>query len=84
MQALASTRKAGFVEAIQSDFTCPVPFGKILRFARRANHLYKPALSRLTRGAARDRHGRWERDAMDASSATDESADLADGEVVWS
>src|SRR5712691_9670974 len=41
-----------------------------------------------TRGAARDRHGRWERDAMDAhrrarfTCAT--SGVCADGEVVWS
>jgi hypothetical protein len=35
------------------------------------------------RGAFRDRHGRWVRDAVDASVAADESIDLADGEVVW-
>ena len=35
-------------------------------------------------GAYRDRHGRWARDAVDAGGAKDESADLADGEVVWS
>ena len=34
------------------------------------------SLSRLTRGAYRDRHGRWVRDAMDAGGAADESADL--------
>jgi hypothetical protein len=37
----------------------------------------------LTRGALRDRHERWERDAMDA--ACHETNDVAaDGEVVWS
>jgi hypothetical protein len=34
-------------------------------------------------GAFRDRHGRCERDAMDAGGAQDGRAD-ADGEVVWS
>jgi hypothetical protein len=58
----APARKIEFVEPFQSDFTCPVPIEKIFRFARRANHLYKPAPSRLTRGAARDRHRR--RDGM--------------------
>src|SRR5215475_10788926 len=36
-----------------------------------------------TRGAHRDRHGRWERDAMDAVGARDERG-RADGEIVWS
>jgi hypothetical protein len=35
-------------------------------------------------GAFRDRHERGARDAMDADGAADESADFADGEVVWS
>jgi len=43
--------KIWFVEAIQTDLPCPVLIEKIFRFARRANHLYKPAPSRLTRGA---------------------------------
>ena len=35
------------------------------------------------RGALRDRHGRWERDAVDAMShETNET--IADGEIVWS
>jgi hypothetical protein len=37
---------------------CRVPFAKIFRFTRRANHLYKFAPSHPTRGAYRDRHGR--------------------------
>ena len=65
--------KAEFIEAFQSDSICPVLLEKIFHFARRANQLYKPAPSCLTRGAARDRHGRRERDAVDASCATDES-----------
>ena len=35
------------------------------------------------RGAFRDRHERWMRDAMDAISH-ETSDDIADGEVVWS
>jgi hypothetical protein len=36
-----------------------------------------------TRGAFRDRHERWKRDAMDAK-ARATSAAIADGEIVWS
>jgi hypothetical protein len=35
------------------------------------------------RGALRDRHERWERDAMDAI-FHETNDDIADGEVVWS
>jgi hypothetical protein len=35
------------------------------------------------RGAFRDRHGRWARDAVDADALLTNSVD-ADGEVVWS
>jgi hypothetical protein len=34
------------------------------------------------RGAFRDRHGRWARDAVDADALLTNSADV-DGEVVW-
>ena len=37
----------------------------------------------LARGALRDRHGRWERDAMDAI-CHETNDNIADGEVVWS
>jgi hypothetical protein len=43
-----------------------------------------PAIPAHTKGAFRDRHGRRAGDAMDAGGAADESAYLADGEVVWS
>jgi hypothetical protein len=47
-----------------------------------------PSPSRLTRGAYRDRHGRWVRDAVDAAVSAHASAQTndagADGEVVWS
>jgi hypothetical protein len=36
-----------------------------------------------TKGAFRDRHGRWRRDAVDASGALT-NALCADGQVVWS
>jgi hypothetical protein len=39
------------------------------------------AISRPKRGAYRDRHGRWARDAMDAA-AHETNARAADGEVV--
>jgi hypothetical protein len=39
--------------------------------------------SRLTRGAYRDRHGRWVRDAVDVMVPLTNGA-KADGEVVWS
>jgi hypothetical protein len=38
--------------------------------------------SRLTRGAYRDRHGRWVRDAVDVAVSLTNGTE-ADGEVVW-
>ena len=46
---------------------CLGPHRKIFRFPRRANHLYKLGRLAPTRGAARDRHGRRARDAVDAA-----------------
>jgi hypothetical protein len=51
------------------QFSCRVPFAKIFRFTRRANHLYKFAPSRPTRGAYRDRQEtrggmRWTRQRL--------------------
>jgi hypothetical protein len=51
-------RTGEFVETNQSDLGSPVPFAKIFRFTRRANHLYKFAPSHPTRGAYHDRHER--------------------------
>ena len=48
-----------FLQQLQGDSTCPASPRKIFRFRRRANHLYPLAPSRPTRGAYRDRHGRW-------------------------
>src|SRR6185437_1475015 len=52
--------KSRFVEALQVDLGCPVPFEKIFRLRRRANHSYN--FARLAR--ERDvghRHERWAR-----------------------
>jgi len=38
---------------------------------RIANQSHLPRIPRFLRGAFRDRHGRWAREAMDASSAWD-------------
>ena len=79
----ALARKTKFLQANQADFIYPVLFAKIFRFRRRANHLYKLAPSRLTEGRlAIVTNAR--RDAVDVGGAADESACLADGEVVWS
>ena len=63
--ALAFAPKIEFLEAFQTDLACPVLFEKIFRFARRANHLYKPArlVSKVGRLAIVTDAGR---DAMDA------------------
>ena len=45
----------------------PVPRTKIFRFAITPNHPYTSAHPAPMRGAYRDRHGRWARDAMDAA-----------------
>jgi hypothetical protein len=61
---------------------CPVLSRKIIRFGRRANHLYKFAPSRPTEGrlAIVTDAGR---DAVDAAALLTNST-KADGEVVWS
>jgi len=40
---------------------------QIFLLRRRANQNHPPARPALARGALRDRHGRWARDAMDAA-----------------
>jgi hypothetical protein len=81
---LSIYRQDEFVEAIQSDATCQVPFAKIFPFSFDPNHLHIPRHPGPHKGAFRDRHGRRAGDAVDAGGAKDEGADLADGEVVWS
>jgi len=78
----ARARKTGFDEANQSDLPSPVLFEKIFRFSASPNQIDIPP-SRPERGAFRDRHGRWVRDAVDALARQDERT-KADGEVVWS
>jgi hypothetical protein len=58
---------------------CRIPSG----LSSTPNQWFPVARPVSARGALRDRHGRWERDAMDA--ACQETNDVvADGEVVWS
>ena len=56
----------------------PVPRTKIFRFAITPNHPYNSRHPAPMRGAYRDRHGRWVRDAMDvaASGATESQGEL--------
>ena len=61
-------------------------FGNTLDFSK--NQKRDPCRPALARGALRDRHERWARDAMDVlgrSALAAPTNDLnADGEVVWS
>jgi hypothetical protein len=62
-------RAAQFVEALQPDATCPVPFAKIFPFTFDANHFYVSRHPGPHKGAFRDRHGRkvgmrWTRAAL--------------------
>ena len=47
--------------------TCPAPCIKIFRFAPTPNHPYNSGHPAPTRGAYRDRHGRWVRGAVAAA-----------------
>src|ERR1700730_18285590 len=49
--------------------SCPAPLRKIFRFSAAPNHLYKSRHPVPHRGAFRDRHGRWARDAVDAAAS---------------
>ena len=62
----------------QFNLICPVQsyLKKFFRFAADPNQIYIPDRPTPHRGAFRDRHGRWVRDAVDASGAADESAGL--------
>jgi hypothetical protein len=51
----------------QRDSTCPVLVEKIFRFCLPQIKLTTRAIPHPQRGAYRDRHGRWARDAVDAS-----------------
>jgi hypothetical protein len=56
-----------FREAIQADLGRPVPRAKINYFDHAPNQHHAPRHPALARGALRDRHGRWARDAMDVA-----------------
>jgi len=64
------------------------PPNKNILIFRNRKSVYIQRYPALTRGALRGRHGRWERDAVDATVSVHESVrandTLADGEVVWS
>jgi len=51
---------------------CPAPLAKIFRFSEVANRVYILGHPEPTRGAFRDRHERWVRDAVDAGALCDE------------
>jgi hypothetical protein len=47
--------------------TCQAPQLKIFWFSEDPNQFYSPAVPSQTKGAFRDRHERWRRDAVDAA-----------------
>ena len=87
----------GNAQAPAAQVICPTgclanvvssPHAKNIPLRRRPKSNLQLRYPAPIRGAARDRHGRWERDAMDAAASgaiiarTNDVA--ADGEVVWS
>jgi hypothetical protein len=64
------------------------PSRKNILIFRNGKSVYIHRYPALTRGALRGRHGRWVRDAVDATVSVHESVRAngteADGEVVWS
>jgi hypothetical protein len=79
----SNARWPQFVEPVQRDLPCPAPIAKIFRFPSTPSHLhiFRRLVPHKGRIAIVTDAGR---DAMDAGGAADESAHLADGEVVWS
>jgi hypothetical protein len=67
----------GQIAKLADRGVCPALFAKIFSFSAAANHFTLRRYPALTRGAFRDRHGRWERDAMDA--ACQKTNDIARG-----
>jgi hypothetical protein len=69
-------------------FSMSSPPNKNILIFRNRKSVYIQRHPALTRGALRGRHGRWERDAVDATVSVHGSVranDIeADGEVVWS
>jgi hypothetical protein len=89
MSANRSARKSDFSQRHQGDLACPVGSRKIFDFTWSAKHRPILACPVPQRGALRDRHGRWVRDAVDTAASSRASGArtndaIADGEVVWS
>ncbi|MDR3484907.1 MAG: hypothetical protein P4M05_08340 [Bradyrhizobium sp.] len=76
-------RSTQFTERNQADLPRPVPFAKIFSFPSDPNqlHVSRRLVPMEGRLAIVTDAGR---DAVDAGGASDEGADFADGEVVWS
>jgi hypothetical protein len=64
--------KAKVLFQLQRDSTSPVLAAKIFRFAFHSNQTYNLRRPVAARGAFRDRHERWLRDAVDAAMSKDE------------
>jgi len=62
-------RTAEFLQPDQAVSTCPVPLRKNIPLPIPPNSSLSPSPSRPARGAYRDRHGRWVRDAVDAAAS---------------
>jgi hypothetical protein len=71
---LACLKRPNYFNSVLQKYRLPPDPNQQYMFSRPAPH----------RGAFRDRHGRWRRDAVDARRRADEALHLADGEVVWS
>ena len=78
LRAGLSPNRAGFAREHHYRLRCcranhawlgPVLPAKIFRFAVTPNHPYNSRHPAPARGAYRDRHGRWARDAMDAAAS---------------
>ena len=62
-------RTAEFLQPDQAVSTCPVPLRKNIPLPIPPKSSLSPSPSRPARGAYRDRHGRWVRDAVDAAAS---------------
>jgi hypothetical protein len=72
----ATERKWVICRRANHPFACPAPFAKIFLFSSDANHFSVLRHPVPTRGAFRDRHERWARDAMDAGGALTKALSL--------
>src|SRR5579872_4855792 len=74
-QANLFARKMRILEALEADATRPVLREKINLFPFHPNQIHKPRRPAPLRGAFRDRHERWARDAVDAGCRETSGAD---------